>query len=94
MISPIINHQSPTTVLRYLNKYGLKDWSLELSSDKKFNNIIVIPAIQECENIKLLLVSLLNNDKQYLEKSLFVFVINNLNSSNVEAKTDNRKSIE
>ncbi len=94
MISPITNHQSPTTVLRYLNKYGLKDWSLKLSSDKKFKNIIVIPAIQECENIKLLLASLLDNDKRYLEKSLFVFVINNLNSSNVEAKTDNRKSIE
>ncbi|MBI5729832.1 MAG: hypothetical protein HY963_01725 [Ignavibacteriales bacterium] len=84
----------PTTVLRYLNKYGLKDWSLELSTVKKFNNVVIIPAIQECENIKLLLASLLDNDKQYLEKSLFVFVINNLNSSNVEAKTDNGKSVE
>lgn len=93
MNNPITNHQSPITVLSYLNKYGLIDWSLELSSDKKFNNIIVVPAIQESENIKRLLVSLLDNDKKYLENSLFVFVVNNLKSSNTEVKSDNEKSI-
>ncbi|NJD23218.1 MAG: hypothetical protein FIA82_11210, partial [Melioribacter sp.] len=104
MNTPITNHplrlvegetsQSPITVLSYLRKYGLKDWSLELSTREKFNNIIVIPAIQENENIKLLLTSLLENDKKYLETSLFIFVINNLKSSNSEIKTDNREALE
>ena len=104
MNTPITNHplrlvegetsQSPITVLSYLKKYGLKDWSLELSTREKFNNIIVIPAIQENENIKLLLTSLLENDKKYLETSLFIFVINNLKSSNSEIKTDNKKALE
>ena len=94
MINLTANRQPPITVLNYLDKYGLNNWSLELSSDKKFNNIVVIPAIQESENIKLLLTSLLENDKKYLEKSLFVFVINNLKSSDNEIKTDNKKSLE
>lgn len=104
MINLITNHplrliegetsQSPITVLSYLRKYGLKDWSLELSTREKFNNIIVIPAIQENENIKRLLASLLDNDKKYLETSLFIFVINNLKSSNNEIKTDNKNSLE
>jgi len=87
-------NQLPITVLNYLNKYELNNWSLELSSDKKFNNIIVIPAIQENENIKKLLASLSENDKKYFEKSLFVFVVNNLKSSSSEVKADNLKSIE
>lgn len=86
--------KTPITVSNYLDKYGLNNWSLELSPDKKFNNIVVIPAIQENENIKRLLASLLENDKKYLDKSLFVFVINNLKSSNKEIKADNNKSLE
>ncbi len=85
---------TPITVSNYLDKYGLNNWSLELLSDKKFSNIVVIPAIQESEKIKPLLASLLENDKKYLNRSLFVFVINNLKSSNNEIKTDNRKSLE
>lgn len=94
MSNPITTHQQPITVSNYLNKNGLKNWSLELFSDKKYNNIIVIPAIQESENIKQLLASLLDNDNKHLEKSLIVFVINNLKSSDEKVKTDNRKSIE
>ena len=86
--------KTPITVSNYLDKYGLNNWSLELSFNKKFNNIVVVPAIHENENIKRLLASLLENDKKYLETSLFVFVINNLNSSNNEIKTDNNKSLE
>ena len=94
MNTPITNYQLPTTVLMYLDKYGSKNWSLELSFDKKYKNIIVIPAIQEKENIQRLLDSLLSNDKKYLEKSFFVFVVNNLKSSEAEVKEDNRKSLE
>ncbi|MCX6175219.1 MAG: glycosyltransferase [Ignavibacteriales bacterium] len=94
MSNSITTHQQPITVSKYLDKYGLKNWSLELPAEKKFNNIIVIPAIQESENIKRLLASLLDNDKKYLEMNLFVFVINNLKYSNEEVKIDNRKSIE
>jgi len=86
--------KTPITVSNYIDKYGLNNWSLELSSNKKFNNIVVIPAIQESENIKLLLTSLLENDKKYLEKSLFAFVINNPKSSNDDIKTDNKKTLE
>jgi len=94
MSNQIKDYQLPIVVSNYLNKYGLKNWSLELSSNKKFNNIIVIPAIQEFENIKKLLNSISEVDKKYFDESMFVFVVNNLKSSGVEAKTDNQNCIE
>ncbi len=54
---------------------------------------IVIPAICEFENIKRVLISLAQNDKSCLQKSLIIFVINNSISSQQEVKDDNKASL-
>lgn len=83
----------PVSVINYLSKYGLDKWALESNCSRKFNNIVVVPAIQEYENIRLLLESLIKNDKQYFEETLVVFVVNNIASSDEDVKEDNLKSL-
>ena len=81
----------PIYVTNYLRKFGFAKWRLELSSYSLFQNIIVVPAIQESENIPKLLASLLQCDKSMFAKTLFIFVINNMESSASEVKDDNLK---
>lgn len=87
-----MNNQ-PISVINYLSRYGLDRWKLELSIPDQFNNIIVVPAIQEYENIQLLLESLIQNDNKYFKETLVMFVINNLAVSSDDVKKDNRKSL-
>lgn len=84
----------PAYVTNYLRKFGVTKWQLELNSEKRFQNIIVIPAIQESENLPKLLASLLQCDKSMFTKTLFVFVINNLESSSPEVKKDNLRLLQ
>jgi len=93
-IQLITENKLPVVVSEYLKKYKLHTWELELSSNNKFNNIVVVPAIQEYENICSLLSSLCQNDKKYFGETLILFVVNNLVSSAPVVKEDNRKSIE
>jgi hypothetical protein len=95
MNTQLSNHkQLPTIVQSYLHKYGLTNWSVELPEEKYYNNIIVVPAIQEYENLRKLLLSISENDPKYFCESLFLFVLNNTASSSQEVKEDNYKSIE
>ena len=84
----------PLFVEKYLKKYSIPGWDLETNPNKKFDNIIVIPAISELENIKILLASLMQNDISCIHKTLIIFVINNLVSSEDKVKQDNIKTIE
>lgn len=83
----------PETVIDYLEKKGSKRWNLEWSASSGIQDVIVIPAICEFENIKRVLLSLAQNDKSCLQKSLIIFIINNSVSSESEIKQDNLKSI-
>ncbi len=83
----------PQAVKKYLSKQNFYNWKLECNTDKLFNNIIVIPAIQEFENIKKLLISIKKNEPRYLQNTLLVFVINNLKYEGSHIKNDNLKSI-
>ena len=58
------------------------------------NNVVVIPAIAEYENIKLLFESLLLLDKLYLVETVFLFVINNSDKANNEIRNDNSISLQ
>ena len=93
MILQNSNNQLPIFVQRYLAKFGFKKWCLELSADELYNNIVVIPAIQEYENLRRLLGNLHCIDPVYFDKSIFVFVINNPENSFEEVKADNWKSM-
>ncbi len=84
----------PIPVANYLKKYGMPGWTLETAAHKRFNNIVVIPAIQEYENLKRLFDSLLQMDKTFFGETLFVVVVNNRSDSSEEVKKDNERSIE
>nr|MCU0332663.1 hypothetical protein [Ignavibacteriaceae bacterium] len=80
-------------VIEYLEKKSFKSWKLEWLETPGVEIAIVIPAICEFKNIKRVLISLAQNDRFCLQKSLIVFVVNNSVSSATEIKDDNNKSI-
>lgn len=84
----------PETVKNYLNKRSSDKWKLEWERKDGIENVVVVPAISEFENIKRLIESLSKNDEQILDKSFILFVVNNLSSSTEDVKGDNKKSIE
>jgi hypothetical protein len=83
----------PEKIVNYLDKKSLKRWNLEWTEFPGVQAAIVIPAICEFENIRRVLLSLAQNNKSCLQKSLIIFVINNSVSSEPEVKDDNKKSI-
>ncbi len=83
----------PASVIKYINKYSAGGWKLEPENSKLYNNIIVIPAIDEEKNLPILLDSILSNDKKYFGSTLLVFVVNNLKNSSEEAKSNNKRAI-
>lgn len=95
MITKTINEESlPFEVKKYFKKYSDPKWELEVTSEKLFQTIIVIPSISEYENIKVLLKSLAVNDNYFFDQTLIVFAINNLPSAEQNIKDDNSKSIQ
>jgi hypothetical protein len=94
MLEELKPNTPPIEIKKYLNKFALDNWPVELPAQKKFELIIVVPAIGELENIKELLKSLLKNDQKDFSKTLILFVINNLGSSPARIKKDNKQSIE
>ncbi|MCZ6703160.1 MAG: hypothetical protein O6940_08975, partial [Ignavibacteria bacterium] len=83
----------PDNVIKYLNQNALKDYNIEWQSKRGISNVIVIPAIAEYDNIKVLLSLLSHNDFTFFTSSLVLFVINNSLSSNTEVTVDNQKSL-
>ena len=84
--------QLPPNVKKYLSKQNNVKWKIETAGNKKlFNNIVVIPALKESENVKILLKSILKNEKKFLQETLFVFVINNIPTNELAIKKDNIK---
>ena len=83
----------PEKVVDYLEKKSLKKWGLEWNELSGIQSAIVIPAICEFENIQRVLLSLAQNDKSCLQKSIVIFVINNSISSTQEVKDDNKSSL-
>jgi hypothetical protein len=85
--------KTPDTIKNYFDKKAFNKWKLEWNEVSGIETVVVIPAISEFENIQNLLKDLSENKKTFLSKSLILFVINNLCSSNEDVKADNQKSI-
>jgi len=83
----------PANVLSYLSKHLIKNYEIEWQGKTAINNVIVIPAIAEYDNIKVLLKSLSENDPAFFPSSLILFVINNSLVSGDEIKEDNLNSL-
>lgn len=89
-----INNSLPGYVNSYLRKYFVGHWKLETGYDKYYDNIVVIPAIQEYHNLLKLLGSLCELDPKYFPGTLFLFVINNSEDAKDEINADNFRTIE
>ena len=83
----------PSNVLAYLSKHLIKNYEIEWQANKGINNVIIIPAIAEYDNIKVLLKSLSENHTLFFPSTLILFVINNSAISSDLIKEDNLKSI-
>lgn len=68
----------PQYVQKYFAKQNNKKWEIERANNKMFNNIIVIPALNEFSGIQKLLPSLAQNSRKYLDDTLILIVINNV----------------
>jgi hypothetical protein len=84
----------PENIIDYLRKRSSDRWNLEWNISAGIEVAVVVPAICEFENIKLLIESLCQNEKSNLAKTLVIFIINNSVSSDSEIKQDNQNSIE
>ncbi len=83
----------PELVEAYLKRQSPNPWKLEWIEKRGINNVIVVPAIAEFENMETLLTSLVNNKPDYFSSTLVIFVINNKSVVNKEVKESNTKSL-
>jgi len=83
----------PEILETYLSRSALPGWEIESTEFKSITTTIVIPAIREYENIRLLLNSLAENDGAHFSTTLVLFIINNSALSSGQIKDDNKKSI-
>jgi len=86
--------ETPPFVIKYLNKFAVDNWKVNISDNQHFEMIVVIPAIKEFENVRKLLTSLYQNDPACFSKTLILFVLNNLESSSIQIKKDNCNTLE
>jgi hypothetical protein len=84
----------PSTVTKYLNKYGNNKRAAEWIPFNNLNNIIVIPAIKEFKNLPEVILSLSENDPAHFSDTLVLFVINNAESASRDIISDNKLSLE
>ena len=83
----------PDSVKNYISQKTFPNRFLEWNEVNGIENVVVVPAICEFDNIKKLLTSLIGNSKDSFNKSLILFVINNSKSADPEVKKDNEYSI-
>jgi len=83
----------PQYIEKYLTKQNLSDWKIEFTGDRLFNNIIVIPATDEYNNIKNLFLSLSLNDPKIISDTLIVVVVNNKVSENKNIILENQNTL-
>ncbi|VAX18846.1 hypothetical protein MNBD_IGNAVI01-1161 [hydrothermal vent metagenome] len=93
ILKSYMDNQLPNSIVKYLKKYAYDKWKI-YGSNGKYKSIIVIPAIDELENIKTLLSSLIQNEKEIFPSTLILFVINHIVSSDADIKQNNIKTIE
>jgi hypothetical protein len=84
----------PNKIEKYLKKYSNTKWTLTVPNEKKYEAVIVVPALDEYNNIKILLSSLALSDSDYLDKTLVVLVINNIEDCPETVKAINLQTLE
>jgi len=82
----------PAQVLTYLNKNGVGPRNIT-GNTAGINCCIAIPSLNEFDNLKILLNSLAENDNQYFNDSLFLFIVNNTADAEDTVKQNNIKTL-
>lgn len=84
----------PDFVKKYLKKFSFTDWHISNNCNQLFENIIVIPALAEFEQLPDCLNSLEQNEDELLAKTLVIVVVNNSVNSDEEIRLNNYKTIQ
>jgi hypothetical protein len=84
---------TPKNVFTYLEKFSDGQRPVEANDLSNINNVVVIPAIAEYDNLPVVISSLEKNRKKNLADTLILFVINNSESSSLDVKENNFRSI-
>jgi hypothetical protein len=84
----------PDSIQNYLSKKSIGEWKIEYIPTNLYNNIIVIPALDEYSFINDLIDSLQQNDYEYLSDTLIIVVINNSAEDDSRVINENQKTIE
>lgn len=83
----------PKKISNYLNRYSSEKYTVSELSKKLYEVVVVIPTLDEFENLKRLLSSFEKNNSDALSKTLLLFVVNNLKSASSEVKEENLRSL-
>lgn len=89
-----MNKKLPSSIESYLNKRADGKRKIYRELDEKFQVVVVIPVIQEFQNILPLLDSLAKCSEESKEKTLILFCVNNSPLSPDKVKVDNIKTID
>ena len=83
----------PVKIKSYLSSKVENKW-LNLEVKKNYQLVIVIPAIKEFENLPIVLKSLDKCEKEFLNRTLILIVINNSETADKEIIDNNLRTIE
>jgi hypothetical protein len=84
----------PLYVKDYLNKFETVNREVKTFAYRLYDNIVVIPALSEYQNIPRLIESLNKNNNEALSKTLFLFVVNNGEEAANDVLENNKKTID
>lgn len=84
----------PSKIEKYLQKYGMNQWSLVKADDTKYDVIIVVPVLDEYENVKKMLRSVSSNNRDLLLKTLIILVVNNVEDCSDTVRKNNFRTLQ
>ncbi|MCF8241935.1 MAG: glycosyltransferase [Melioribacteraceae bacterium] len=80
-------------LVQYLKEQNNSKWKVCTADNKKYRVIVVVPALNESEFINTLLDSIRQLDHKYSERTLFLFVVNNIRSADELIRENNLETI-
>lgn len=86
--------QIPKNISRYISKNTSNNWVVETLQNKLYNNVIVVPALDELTNIDKILNSLSLNSIKYINETIIIIVVNNTISEENNIIEENRKLLD
>ena len=88
------NNNLPPSVIKYLKKYASDNWRITVSENRKYNNVIVVPAIDEFNNLSVLIDSISKIDPKYFDDTLLLIVVNNTAEVEPDIRGNNMAAID